>query len=230
MKIIPLYSLVFFVAMFIQNVAHISHAAAVPSGHGNQTLTDALLSDTASPPAGDNGPSRQQKTPKETQTGNALAAARTIGIVGENVIKARRGWVNIEPGSRPAYVGIHGGTAPITLLHSHKGSLLGYTGNTGNDFIQLLQGKESPAVAQPPANSKEALELPLPPADITDFSLYRTNSPFTSDPGLQPFGLSTPEHVVKQEEEARTAPQKDKKAPPTKKKKKGRAKTKPPAS
>jgi len=226
MKIIPLYPLVFLVAMFILNAAHISYVAAVPSGQGNQTQAASPLSDTASPPAGDNTPPKQQ----ETQTGNAVAAARTIGIVGENVIKARRGWVNIEPGSRPAYVGIQGGTAPITLLHSHKGSLLGYTGNTGNDFIQLLQGKEPPAVAQPPANSKEALELPLPPADIADFSLYRANSPFSSDPGLQPFGLSTPEHVVKQEEEVKTAPQKGKKAPPAKKKKKGRAKAKPPAS
>ena len=230
MKIILLYPLVFFVAMFISNVAHISHAAAAPSGHGNQTQAAAPLADTASPPAGNYGPSRQQETPKETQVGNAVAAARTIGIVGENVIKARRGWINIEPGSRPAYVGIQGGTAPITLRHSHKGSLLGYTGNTGNDFIQLLQGKEPPAVAQPPADSKEALELPLPPADIANFSLYRTNSPFSSDPGLQPFGLSTPEHVVKQEEKAQTAPQKDKKTPPAKKKKRSRAKAKPPVS
>lgn len=143
-----------------------------------------------------------REAPKQAiSSGNALAAARLICIVGENVVIARQGWVNVEPGARPAYVGIQGGTAPITLLRSPTGSLLGYTGNTGNDFIHLLQGKESPTVALPPSDSKEALELPLPRAqNLAEFSASRENSLFTSGPSMEPFGLSTPEHVVIKEE------------------------------
>lgn len=49
-------------------------------------------------------------------------------------------WVNMPAGAKPAYVGIHGGTMPISLLVSDDGSsLLSFAGRTGNDFLQTLR-------------------------------------------------------------------------------------------
>lgn len=49
-------------------------------------------------------------------------------------------WVKMEPGGRQAYVGIHGGTAPLTLVCSTDGMLFAFTGQTGSDFTQVLRG------------------------------------------------------------------------------------------
>lgn len=202
-----------------------SPSPAPAEGEDSSPASSPASGSESMPPASLPSVSAEAKAPQ--QTGNPLNAARIIGIVGESVVKARRGWVNLEPGARPAYVGIQGGTAPITLLRTPTGSVLGYTGNTGNDFIQLLQGKEPPKTALPPSDSKEALELPLPPPqDLAGFSASREAPLFTTGPALTPFGLSTPDHVVLQEE-AKTPP-----SPPTpkivkKKKPKARAKASP---
>ena len=50
------------------------------------------------------------------------------------------GWIKLESGSRQAYVGIHGGTAPLSLMRSSDGVLFAYTGQTGNDFLHVLKG------------------------------------------------------------------------------------------
>lgn len=49
-------------------------------------------------------------------------------------------WVTMPAGARPSYMGIHGGTMPVSLLVSGDGSsLLGYVGQTGNDFLEVLR-------------------------------------------------------------------------------------------
>lgn len=50
------------------------------------------------------------------------------------------GWVEMPAGGKPSYMGIHGGTMPVSLLVSDDGSsLLGYVGQTGNDFLDVLR-------------------------------------------------------------------------------------------
>lgn len=49
-------------------------------------------------------------------------------------------WVEMPAGAKPSYVGIHGGTMPVSLLVSSDGSsLLGFAGKTGNDFLEVLR-------------------------------------------------------------------------------------------
>ncbi|MBQ7607018.1 MAG: hypothetical protein IJU76_03485 [Desulfovibrionaceae bacterium] len=52
-------------------------------------------------------------------------------------------WVHMPAGARPTYMGIHGGTMPVSLLVSDDGtSLLSFVGRTGNDFIEVLHRTE----------------------------------------------------------------------------------------
>lgn len=49
-------------------------------------------------------------------------------------------WVTMPEGARPAYMGIHGGTMPVSLLVSADGaSLFTFVGRTGNDFLEVLR-------------------------------------------------------------------------------------------
>ena len=55
-------------------------------------------------------------------------------------VKAADGWVIMPAGARPTYMGIHGGTMPVSLLVSGDGSsLLTFVGRTGNDFLDVLR-------------------------------------------------------------------------------------------
>lgn len=51
--------------------------------------------------------------------------------------------MHFEASQRPAYIGIHGGTAPISLLRAPNGLLVAFTGQTGNDFVLTLQNNAS---------------------------------------------------------------------------------------
>lgn len=52
-------------------------------------------------------------------------------------------WVRMPAGARPTYMGIHGGTMPVSLLVSDDGtSLLTFVGRTGNDFLEVLHRTE----------------------------------------------------------------------------------------
>ncbi|MCR5813614.1 MAG: hypothetical protein K6G15_03855 [Desulfovibrio sp.] len=52
-------------------------------------------------------------------------------------------WVQMPAGARPTYMGIHGGTMPVSLLVSDDGSsLLTFVGRTGNDFLEVLHRTE----------------------------------------------------------------------------------------
>lgn len=49
-------------------------------------------------------------------------------------------WVEMPAGAKPSFMGIHGGTMPVSLLVSADGSsLLSYVGQTGNDFLEILR-------------------------------------------------------------------------------------------
>jgi hypothetical protein len=78
----------------------------------------------------------------------AVLPARAAEADGKS---ASEGWVVIESGSRPAYVGIHGGTAPISLLRASNGLLFAFTGQTGNDFLHVLRGNATNVSGVSPA-------------------------------------------------------------------------------
>lgn len=81
-------------------------------------------------------------------------------------------WVSIPAGARVTYIGIHGGTVPVSLLTDRDGtSMVTFVGQTGNDFLRILlrNGSEqvntvSPALqealAQVRDDSNAALRMP----------------------------------------------------------------------
>ncbi len=53
------------------------------------------------------------------------------------------GWVVMPAGAKQAYIGIHGGTVPVSLLSTSEGtSLVSFVGRTGNDFLELLHRED----------------------------------------------------------------------------------------
>lgn len=49
-------------------------------------------------------------------------------------------WVTIPAGAKSAYMGINGGTMPVSLIVQNDGSaLLSFVGKTGNDFLDILR-------------------------------------------------------------------------------------------
>lgn len=101
-------------------------------------------------------------------------------------------------GARPAYIGIHGGTVPVSLLTSKDGqSMVTFVGRTGNDFLSMLhktsirppqaggQGQTSPA------NNATVLMAESPVGSIPVF--YATGKGFARmdlADGWLPFGLA----------------------------------------
>jgi hypothetical protein len=61
-------------------------------------------------------------------------------------VEEQRGWVRVSPGIRPVYVGIHGGTAPVSLRVAPDGSIIAVTGHSGNDFTKIIH-------SQPPSGA-----------------------------------------------------------------------------
>lgn len=56
-------------------------------------------------------------------------------------------WVAMPEGARKAYIGIHGGTVPVSLLSAGDGTpLIAQVGLTGSDFLNFMRsrGKEKP--------------------------------------------------------------------------------------
>jgi hypothetical protein len=104
-------------------------------------------------------------------------------------------------GARPAYMGIHGGTMPVSLLVVADGSsLLGFVGRSGNDFLDVLRNakssfstsrildrdvdgqtaNDSNNAASPAGESPAFDKIPFPPN-----SLFVTGSGLTSLPVIQ---------------------------------------------
>ena len=115
--------------------------------------------------------------------------------------KADDGWVVMPAGGRPAYMGIHGGTMPVSLLVADDGaSLFTFVGRTGNDFLEALRATDMPlpsllnatmarsqAVARGAALFAGNATSSLPVVPLTGESF----AALAEQPGaLQPFGLS----------------------------------------
>ena len=63
----------------------------------------------------------------------------------EDTAKAENTWVVMPAGARSAFMGIHGGTMPVSLLVSGDGSaLVTFVGRTGNDFLDMLRRTDLP--------------------------------------------------------------------------------------
>ncbi len=68
-------------------------------------------------------------------------------------------WIYMPPNPRAIYIGIHGGTVPVSLLTSRDGThMVAQVGRTGNDFLRILK-------ADPPANGRPAAQAPAAPAE-----------------------------------------------------------------
>lgn len=69
----------------------------------------------------------------------ALPALCGTPLVGPPSPASGEGWVEMPAGARPAYIGIHGGTVPVSLLTARDGqSMITFVGRTGNDFLRIL--------------------------------------------------------------------------------------------
>lgn len=116
------------------------------------------------------------------------------------------GWVVMPAGARPAYMGIHGGTMPVSLLvYGDGSSLVTFVGRTGNDFLEVLRRTDLPvpsllnATMQQPRPSHGKLPQggtvlmagnaadSMPVIQLTGEGLARMDLPVGQ---LQPFGLS----------------------------------------
>jgi hypothetical protein len=80
----------------------------------------------------------------------------------------------MEQGSRPAYVGIQGGTARLSLLRSPEGDIFALTGNTGSDFSRILRRDIGRNATKFGSDDVATTFIPL------------------RDENLRPFGLSNP--------------------------------------
>ena len=77
-------------------------------------------------------------------------------------------WVHMPAGSRAAYIGIHGGTVPVSLLTSRDGThMVALVGQTGNDFLRTLKVGPGTTGTLPPApgslDGEEDAYLARPP-------------------------------------------------------------------
>lgn len=74
----------------------------------------------------------------------ALLGSPVSGLCGEDPAAAEQdagGWVHMAAGTKAVFPGIHGGTAPVSLVPLADGRLFALTGKTGQDFTRLIRGK-----------------------------------------------------------------------------------------
>lgn len=122
------------------------------------------------------------------------------------------GWVVMPAGARPAYMGIHGGTMPVSLLVAGDGtSLFTFVGRTGNDFLEALRATDVPLPGLLNATAPSAgaalfagnatSSLPVIPLDDAAFATL------AAEPGtLRPFGLSDAPLTIEGRAERPAAP------------------------
>lgn len=79
-----------------------------------------------------------QTVPLPPREGAAMGGGKNIAVAGHG---SGNGWVHAEEGIRPAYVGIQGGTAPVSLMKGANGEIFAFTGKTGNDFAVVVKGR-----------------------------------------------------------------------------------------
>ena len=132
-------------------------------------------------------------------------AAQSSGTPKSN-IQPEEPWVIMPAGGKPAFMGIHGGTMPVSLLVYGDGtSLVTFVGRTGNDFLDVLRRTDLPVPSLLNATAHNGTaETMLPAGKYGLLTAGNTNSTMpvfnvTGErlshmdmaPGqLQPFGLS----------------------------------------
>ena len=92
-------------------------------------------------------------------------------------------WGEMPAGARTTYIGIHGGTVPVSLLTAGDGSpMIALVGLTGSDFLHFLRSKGKMA-EEPPAETPAtpAASGPLPPAPSSTEDLPATPPPVPSE-------------------------------------------------
>lgn len=62
-------------------------------------------------------------------------------------------WITMPEGSRATFVGIHGGTVPITIFSSEDGKVVALPGNSGKDFLNILRGVASSKINDSESNT-----------------------------------------------------------------------------
>lgn len=98
------------------------------------------------------------------------------------------GWIDMPGGSRPAYIGIHGGTVPVSLLATRGGStMVAMVGETGSDFLYVLRGGHNQSSANASDQTEAASEL-LAAAKASDGSHAATVALDASRPDNIPGG------------------------------------------
>lgn len=102
-------------------------------------------------------PAKTADVSRQTPKSNSKTAHQPEGK-DTAAAQAHDGWIKLESGSRQAYVGIHGGTAPLSLMRSSDGVLFAFTGQTGNDFLHVLKGGN----ASRQAGDHSAQNVPAP--------------------------------------------------------------------
>lgn len=109
--------------------------------------------------------------PAEVAPAGANMGGHTALPVTEGMHAVRGGsWEAMPAGARPAYIGIHGGTVPVSLLTSRGGvTMVALVGETGSDFLRVLRGSnassrvemEQNLVASTQTRASDAPTLPV---------------------------------------------------------------------
>lgn len=80
-------------------------------------------------------------------------------------IDANAPWVSMPAGARITYIGIHGGTVPVSLLTSGDGSpMIARVGLTGSDFLHFMRSGGKPTAA--PAAVEPLAEGEMAPGGV----------------------------------------------------------------
>lgn len=130
----------------------------------------------------------------------------TVTAPRKSAVPDENGWVVMPAGARPAFLGIHGGTMPVSLLVYDGGSsLVTFVGRTGNDFLEVLRRKDafpslfnattqrsSGRAGSPSANATAILLAGTGTSILPVFNLSGEGFARMSQQArqLQPFGLS----------------------------------------
>lgn len=112
------------------------------------------------------------------------------------------GWVEMPAGARPAYMGINGGTVPVSLLAAGDGhAMITFVGRTGNDFLRMLHNTSISFPTATAASGEDQASVPAANATVlmADTAIgnvpvfYCTGKEFARmglDEEWLPFGLS----------------------------------------
>ena len=96
-------------------------------------------------------------------------------------------WIYMPAGARATYIGIHGGTVPVSLLTSRDGThMVALVGQTGNDFLRTLKADPGTAETLPPTTSGS---LPVP-HDVEDTDFVHLHRQTAGIPALPPLRLA----------------------------------------